>query len=197
VIEAPASASARGYLTAGLPAVYREPQRPALAIAGQRPPPPPFVVRWLGGIEEVLDPVVTLIDNLAWHLDVRLCPDDLVPALLCWLGLEAATGLEPDARRRVLRRAIALGRRRGTLAGLQELLGHAFAGLTIEVTHSGQATTGPDPRARPPAVPARVVVHWPVALTAAQEHALRRLVDYSCPAHAAWTLRIGAGGADT
>lgn len=194
MIDAPASASARGYLTATLPAVYTEGERPSLAALAHHPTPEPFVVRWLRGLEEVLDPTVTLLDNLAWHLDTRLCPDDVVRELLGWLGLEAAADLEPGARRSVLRRAMALGRRRGTLAGLRELLGHAFGGLQIEVTHSGRATQGADPRARPQAAPPQLVVRCPAPLSAGQEDALRSLIDYGCPAHVGWTLRIGGGG---
>jgi phage tail-like protein len=196
MIDAPVSASARGYLTNSLPAVFVDSERPSLAIVPHGPPPEPFVVRWLGGLEEVLDPVVTLIDNLAWHLDTRLCPDDLVRALLWWLGLEVAADLEPAVRRRMLHRAMALGRRRGTLAGLRELLGHAFGGLKIEVTHSGRATQGADPRERPAAAPPRLVVRCPVALTVEQEHALRSLIGYGCPAHVGWTLEIGGSGPD-
>jgi phage tail-like protein len=192
MIDAPASASVRGYLTSTLPAVYTEGDRTSIAFAAQ-PPPEPFVVRWLRGLEEVLDPTVTLLDNLAWHLDTRLCPDDVMRELLGWLGLEAAADLEPGARRSILRRAMALGRRRGTLAGLRELLGHAFGGLGIEVTHSGRATHGADPRARPQAPPPRLVVRCPQPLSAGQEAALRSLIDYGCPAHVDWTLRIGGG----
>jgi phage tail-like protein len=194
MIDAPASASARGYLTATLPAVYTESERSLLAALAHHPAPEPFVVRWLRGLEEVLDPTVTLLDNLAWHLDTRLCPDDVVAELLRWLGLEAATHLDPDAQRGMLRRAMALGRRRGTLAGLRELLGHAFGGLRIEVTHSGRATQGADPHARPQAPPPRLVVQCPATLTAEQEDALRSLIDYGCPAHVDWTLRTGGGG---
>ena len=197
MIDAPASASARGYHTATLPAVYTESERPSLAASvAHGPPPLPFVVRWLRGLEEVLDPTVTLLDNFAWHLDPRLTPDDVVRELLRWLGLEAATDLPPAARRSILRRAMAIGRRRGTLAGLRELLGHAFGGLGIEVSHSGRATQGADPRARPVAAPPSLVVRCPVALTAEQEAALRSLIDYGCPAHVDWTLRIGGGGPD-
>jgi phage tail-like protein len=194
MIDAPASASARGYLTATLPAVFIESERPSLgAVAGRAAPPAPFVVRWLRGLEEVLDPTVTLLDTFASYLDPLLCPDDLARELLRWLGLEAATALEPQAGRSILRRGLAIGRRRGTLAGLKELLGHAFGGLGIEVTHSGRATQGADPRARPAAPAPSVVVHCPAALNAAQEAALRALVDYACPAHVEWTLRIGGG----
>ena len=193
MIDAPPSASARGYLTRSMPAVYREHDgSPALADIGL-PSPEPFVVRWLQGLEQVLDPVVTLLDNLAWHFDPETCPDDIGRELLRWLGLEAAADLEPDARRRVLRRAMAICRKRGTLAGLGELLTLAFEDPGIEVRHTGRATWDRDPRARPPAAPEpRVSVSWPGSLPPARELALRRLVDDACPAHV--TLEIGERG---
>jgi phage tail-like protein len=191
VIDAPVSASVRRYLTASLPAVFVEDERPSLAID---PPVEPFVVRWLSGLELTLDPIVTLLDNFAWHLEAKLCPDGLVRELLCLLGLEIAADLDPAVRRSLLRRAIPLGRRRGTLAGLTELLGHAFGGRQIRVTHSGRVTQGANPWERPPAAAPAVEVHCPLALSPEDEDALRRLVDYACPANVAWTLRIGAGG---
>ena len=194
MIAAPPSASARGYLSRTLPSVYVEAERPSFAIAPGGEPPEPFVVRWLGALEEILDPAVTLIDNLAWHFDAETAPDDIVTALLCWLGLEVAADLEPDARRRVLRRAMALGRRRGTLLGLRELLGLAFAGAQIEVTQTARATHGADPGERPRAPAPRVTVRCRDALAAQQRASLRRLVDDWCPAHVGWTLEMGERG---
>lgn len=217
MIDAPASASARGYLTQTLPAVYLEPQeRPSQLMSGSfgdpaetyevpwgsglehvlaplvdEPRYEPFVVRWLSGLEQVLDPIVTLLDNLSWHFDVDLSPDDLVRELLCWLGLDVAADLAPAVRRELLRNAMAIGRRRGTLAGLRELLRIAFAELEIEVTHNGLVSEGADPGERPPAALGSVVVRCATAPTAQQRDELRRLVDFSCPAHVAWTLEIG------
>ncbi len=191
----PPTASARGYLTGTLPSVYTAAERASLAIDWRAPPTEPFVVRWMTGLEQVLDPVVALIDNLAWHFDPRLSPDDLVVEMLRWLGLGVAADLEPEARRRVLRRAIPLGRRRGTLAGMRELLAHAFPELRIEVTHSGRATRGNDPRARPDAPAPRLEVRCRAgAPTPELEVALRRLVDYACPMQVEWTLEIGERG---
>jgi phage tail-like protein len=195
VTDAPASASARDYLTGTLPAVYLEDDRPSLAPDVALPSPEPFVIRWLQGLEQVLDPAVALLDNLAWHFDPETCPDDLGRELLCWLGLEVAADLEPDARRRLLRRAMAIGRRRGTLAGLRELLELAFEDPGITVAHSGRATRDRDPAAPPPAAtPPRVTVSCAGPLAPARELALRRLVDDACPARVEWTLEIGERG---
>jgi phage tail-like protein len=194
VIDAPASASARGYLARTLPSVYTEDEGPSLGPGGGREPQEPFVVRWLSGLEQVLDPAVTLIDNLAWHVDARTAPDDVVLALLYWLGFQAATELDPGIRRSLLRRAMAYGRMRGTLAGLRELLGHAFPEIRFEVTDTAQATQGDDPDARVPAPPPQLTVRCPAPLSARAESSLRRLVEESCPVHVRWTLEIGERG---
>ena len=148
MIDAPASASARGYLTRTLPSVYTEDEGSSFGPGSGPERQEPFVVRWLSGLEQVLDPAVTLIDNLAWHADARTAPDDVVLAFVCWLGLDAAADLEPGVRRSLLRRTMAYGRARGTLAGLRELLGHAFPDIRFEVTQTAEATQGDDPHAR-------------------------------------------------
>lgn len=194
MIDAPASASERRYLTLSLPAVYVEDDQPRLTADRFAPAPEPFVVRWMGGLEQTLDPIVTLLDNFAWHLDAGLSPDDFVRALLCWLGIEVAEDLEPAICRSVLRSAMPLGRARGTLAGLERLLELVLGDVEIRLTHTGGATQGADPRERPPAPVPGLDVECPEALTREQENLLRRVLDYACPAHVGWTLRIGAGG---
>lgn len=194
MIDAPASASARGYLTRTLPSVYTEDEGPSFGPGGAGQRQEPFVVRWLSGLEQVLDPAVTLIDNLAWHADARTAPDDIILAFLCWLGLDAAADLDPDVRRSLLRRAMAYGRMRGTLAGLRELLGHAFPGIRFELTQTAQATQGDDPQERVSAPAPRLTVRCPETLSARAESSLRRLVEESCPVHVRWTLEIGERG---
>jgi len=193
MIDAPASASERRYYSQSLPAVWVEDDRPRLTADRFAPVPEPFVVRWLGGLEQTLDPIVTLLDNFAWHLDPALSPDDVVRALLCWLGIEVAEDLEPAVCRSVLREAMALGRSRGTLAGLKRLLELVLGDVEVHLTHTGGATQGADPRERPSAPAPALDVLCPEALTREQESLLRRVLDYACPAHVGWTLRIGAG----
>jgi phage tail-like protein len=149
---APASATARGYLREGLPAVYLDLDDPR---AGE-----PFAARWMTGLEEVLDPIVTLVDNLAWHLDPRLAPEPLVRMLLSWLGLIAAVDLPIDGARRVLMRAESVAARRGTLRGLREVLTLAFPDLEFELRQEARFTVGDDPAVCPDAPPAELTVSY-------------------------------------
>jgi phage tail-like protein len=138
--RAPPSASARHYLSRGLPAVYRDPEGPAAED--------PFVVRWMGGLEEVLDPTVALIDNLAWHLHAGYAPEPIVRLLLGWLGLSAVAELPIDGARRVLHHAESVARRRGTRRGLEDVLTLAFPALDFDVLQSANFTEGDDPEER-------------------------------------------------
>ncbi|HEX6390570.1 MAG TPA: phage tail protein [Solirubrobacteraceae bacterium] len=173
--EAPPSASARRYLSSTLPAVYRTDEDA-------------FVLRLLHALEEVLDPTVTLIDNLAWHIDPRMAPPDLVAALFRWFGLRLDEALPTDAQRRLLTTAMVLSRRRGTLAGLRLTLRAAFPELELEATHTGVVSTGADPRERPAAPEPRIEVRAGRPLDERQREAVERLLVDQCPVGVPWEL---------
>jgi phage tail-like protein len=178
---APPSATAREYLRRGLPAVYLDVDDPR---AGE-----PFASRWMGGLEEVLDPIVTLVDNLAWHLDPRLAPEPLVRMMLSWLGLIVAVDLPIDGARRVLMHAESVGARRGTLRGLFEVLTLAFPALEFDVRQDARFTVGDDPAACPDAPAPSLTVSYrrrdapsdASALAAADELAIAELVEMRLP----------------
>jgi hypothetical protein len=70
--HAPRSASARGYLGSSLPTMYQDND---------------FALRFIGALETLLDPIVTLLDSLAAHVDPDLAPGDILGALAAWLGI--------------------------------------------------------------------------------------------------------------
>lgn len=188
--DVPPSASARGYLRSGLPAIYREPAVPGTG--------PPFAMRWMGGLEEVLDPTVTLLDNLAWHLDPRLAPEPIVRLLLGWLGLHAAARLPIEGARRVLVEAELVARRRGTLAGLRHVLGLAFPELDFDVRQSASFTEGSDPHERRMAPAPFLAIHCTrspdpddlTPLEPARERALRDLIVARLPVAVPYLLYL-------
>lgn len=99
-----------------------------------------FVQRFTAGLDEVLAPVIATLDCLEAYLDPRLAPQDFVEWLAGWTGLPSTGGLAPDRRRALTRRAPDLLRRRGTTAGLRELLTHVLdddANVTVEETGGG------------------------------------------------------------
>ena len=80
--DAPSTVSVRRHLRNGVPDIYR---RNATAMRDQ---PPPFAMRFLHALEEVLDPIVATLDSLPAHLDADLAPEH---ALGAWRAGSAST----------------------------------------------------------------------------------------------------------
>jgi phage tail-like protein len=186
VADPPPAASARQYLRAGLPAIYRDDK---------------FTMRFVGGFELVLDPIVALLDSLHAHFDVDLAPPHVVTLIQRWLGLEVPAVLDPDPRaneqihRTLARNATALTRLRGTRTGLERLLRLAFPGLDISVEDSGTATTAAEPREAPDApAPSFTVVTGVADVPPEVQTVLRRLVQGSTPVHVQGWLKVGPDG---
>jgi phage tail-like protein len=186
---APGSASARQYLRAGLPGVYRDGD---------------FGMRFVGALELLLDPIVDTLDSLPAHLSPELAPEHLLGELASWLGLVADEGLPPAVLRGLVRGAAELTRRRGTLAGIELLLRLTFPELTLAVSDSGRVTASTGvPEAPVLTAPASLVVRSAVALTDEQRAAIARVLERERPIHvqvhleeppagSAWQSRRGA-----
>ena len=100
--ETPPVASSRAYLRDGLPALYQDGD---------------FGMRFVGALEELLDPIVAVLDALPAHFDPDLAPRDILNLLAAWLGVDLDES--QDAARTSARwcaAAAELGRRRGTRA---------------------------------------------------------------------------------
>src|SRR5437588_3522917 len=80
----PPVASARAYLREGLPAIYQDPD-------GN------FGLRFLGGLETLLDPIVGTLDVLHAYVDPDLAPRDWLELLAAWLGVQVDESW-PDER---------------------------------------------------------------------------------------------------
>ena len=100
----PPVASSRAYLRSGLPAVYQESD---------------FGMRFIGALEELLDPIVAVLDALPAHFDPDHAPRDILSLLAAWLGVDLDESQEIRHQREMVRRAADLGRKRGTVAGLE------------------------------------------------------------------------------
>jgi phage tail-like protein len=115
-------ASRRGYLRAALPAVY---QREG------------FGLRFVGGLETVLDPIVCMLDALPAHFTPDLAPEDALELVASWLGVELDGSWSEAQRRRVVRAAPELARRRGTLRGLELALRLQFPDISLRIEDAG------------------------------------------------------------
>jgi phage tail-like protein len=152
-----------------LPAIYQEPT-PFLAA---------FLVAW----DEILAPVLTVLDNVEAYLDPDLAPDDFVPWLTSWVGLDPED-LLPTKARAALRHGAAILGRRGTAAGLAAEVALAVEGSVQVVDGGGVAwsTTagGALPGEDRAAVLVRVVGDPPAE---AERRRLEALVRRIAPAH--------------
>lgn len=150
-----------------LPAVYQEDD--------------PFVVAFTEGLDEVLAPVLSVLDCLEAYVDPRVAPDDFVDWLSGWVGAGLHEDLPPALRRVAVLRAAALHRLRGTRTGLQSWL-ELMTGVPVEVHDTGGVTWSPAPGAGPPGPPPSVRVQ----VGSSQAEVLRRveeLVAAAGPAH--------------
>jgi phage tail-like protein len=185
---APATVSARRHLRNGVPDLYR---RDAYA---RRDQPPPFVMRFLHALEEVLDPIVATLDSLPAHLDVDLAPEHALAGLAAWLGVDEVETLPADQRREVVRRAGELGRLRGTRAGLELALTLFFPAVTLHVNDHGKVLVSQSVEGAPPAaVAASFDVLCEQSLPPETQMAVARCIERWKPVHATYKLRVRRG----
>ena len=118
----PPVASSRAYLRAGLPAVYQESD---------------FGMRFIGGLEELLDPIVAVLDALPAHFDPDHAPRDILSLLAAWLGVDLDESQEIRHQREMVRRAADLGRKRGTVAGVELALKLAYPDVPLRIEDQG------------------------------------------------------------
>jgi phage tail-like protein len=120
--DTPKVASSRAYLRGGLPAVYQEGD---------------FGMRFIGALEQLLDPIIAVLDALPAHFDPDHAPRDVLALVASWLGVELNEGQELSHQREMVRRAADLGRKRGTVAGMELALGLAFPNVPLRVEDQG------------------------------------------------------------
>jgi len=91
-----------------------------------------FMERFLALFESVLLPIDWLVDNFDLYLDPRSAPDEFLPWLEEWFGLDFAGTLEPVQRRELMCSAHRLFQLKGTRTALIEAI-RLVTGCTAEV----------------------------------------------------------------
>ncbi|HEY5835595.1 phage tail protein [Streptomyces sp.] len=147
-----------------------------------------FVQRFAAGLDEVLAPALSTLDNLPAYLDPGLAPADFVALLAAWLGAEPAAD---GAERSAVSGAVRAHAVRGTRAGLADEIRLAF-GVVPDITESGGALGSTTPGSP---LPGSAVPHLTVRLrvpdpTAFDTRALTALVTRSRPAHLPVTVEV-------
>ncbi|MFP5363475.1 MAG: phage tail protein [Thermoleophilia bacterium] len=185
--DAPATVSARRHLRDAMPDIYRRDS------TARRDQPPPFAMRFLQALEEVLDPVVATLDSLPAHLDVDLAPEHALAALATWLGVDEVESLPATQRREAVRRAGELGRLRGTRAGLQLALSLFFPDITVRINDHGGVVVSESLDEQPPLTGASFDVVCEQSLPPEAQMAVARCIERWKPVHARYKLRVRRG----
>lgn len=170
----PPTASARAYLRSGLPEIYQDED---------------FGMRLLSALEELLDPVVGLLDALPAHFSADLAPADVLELLTRWLGIELDESQPTGERRQIVRSGAELGRLRGTRRGLELTLSLAFPGVPFRVEEVGRVIWGAEAQSTADAPPS-FIVYCDRALPEARQAAVARLIEQVKPAHVPYKLRV-------
>lgn len=174
---APPAASTRALLRSRLPAVYQEED---------------FGMRFLEGLETLLDPIVGLLDGLPAHFSADLAPADVLELVTGWLGIELNESQPTLERREIVRHAAELGRRRGTRRGLELALALGFPGLPLRVEDTGGVVWATD-SATPEETPApSFVVFCDQPIAEERQAAVARVIEQVKPAHVSYRLRVKA-----
>jgi phage tail-like protein len=144
----------------------------------------PFCVRFTEGLDPLLAPVLSTIDNIDAYVDPWLTPPDFLDWLAGWFGLELDATWPEERQRGLVANALEVARWRGTLIGLVLLI-ELYTGAPVDIDDGGGVSASDDPAAPLPGRPgSRVVVRYTRHDTV-DEARLRRLVREAVPAHLA------------
>ncbi|WP_326948735.1 phage tail protein I [Amycolatopsis sp. NBC_01307] len=158
-----------------LPAVYQEDE---------------FAMAFTGGLDEVLAPVLSVLDCLHAYIDPMVAPADFVEWLAMWVGVDPEENWPAVRRRSVIASAVSLHSSRGTVSGLRDHL-EIVTGGRVEVEDTGGVTWSRVPTGAIPAprthLRVEVFVDRP---TSALRRSLDDVIAAAKPAHVPHTLEV-------
>lgn len=172
----PPVASSRAYLRSGLPAVYQESD---------------FGMRFIGALEELLDPIVAVLDALPAHFDPDHAPRDVLNLLAAWLGVDLDESQEIRHQREMVRRAADLGRKRGTVAGMELALKLAYPDVPLRVEDQGGVRWSLDQHPID-APPPSFVVYCDKPVVEEVQAGIARCIEQHKPVGTSYRLRVKA-----
>ena len=174
--DTPKVASSRAYLRGGLPAVYQEGD---------------FGMRFIGALEQLLDPIIAVLDALPAHFDPDHAPRDVLALVASWLGVELNEGQELSHQREMVRRAADLGRTRGTVRGLELALQLSFPDVPLRVEDQGGVRWSLDNKPIE-APPPSFVVYCDKPVSEDVQARIARCIEQHKPVGTAYRLRVKA-----
>jgi phage tail-like protein len=165
-----------------LPAVYQE---------------DPFAMRFSAGFDDVLAPILSTLDCLEAYVDPWVTPEDFLDWLAGWVGMVLDENWPLDRRRAVAARAVELFRKRGTAAGLREVV-ELFTSGSVQINETGGTACSQEPNGELPGEPnPRLSVRvWVDNGAPISESMLDALVAATKPAHVVHRVEIRTRGDD-
>lgn len=150
----------------------------------------PFAVRWTEGFDDVLAPLINIIDCVHGYVDPLLAPEEFVRWLSSWFGVLLDESWSMSAQRAVVAEAVDLFRMRGTMAGLRRHLAVVVDG-DVDITESGGTSCSVRPRPDPPTD----VEHWVRVVVRPRdpmlsEEGVTAVVRASKPVHVTHTVEV-------
>jgi phage tail-like protein len=141
-----------------------------------------FAQRFTAGLDTMIAPVVSTLDNLAAYFESRLAPEDFLMWLASWVGAELDPAWPLELRRAVVARTLELHRWRGTARGLVQRLWLSL-GVHARVEDGGGVTWSREPGTESPGASGVRVRVWPGRSAAVDRAAVVAVVASSCPVH--------------
>ncbi|HEX6356360.1 phage tail protein [Actinophytocola sp.] len=153
-----------------------------------------FAQRFTSGLDVVLAPVLSTLDNLPAYFDVRLTPEDFLSWLASWVAVELDPDWPAPLRRAAVALAVELHRWKGTSRGLVDRL-WLYLGVHARVLDGVGATWSTRPGGELPgaAVTEAVVQVWPGTAGAIDRDQVAALVAAVCPIHVTCTVEVLPG----
>ncbi len=149
-----------------------------------------FTQRFTSGLDDVLAPVLGVLDSLDAYFDPELAPLDFVEWLASWVGIELDENLPEARRRRLVAKAGELYTWAGTARGLAALV-EAYTGVIPEIEDTGAVASGRSPgSAIPGSAENRVVVRVRGTDETIDVGRLSQLVRRFIPAHVVADLEV-------
>ncbi len=143
-----------------------------------------FVQRLCDGLDEVLAPIPSALDNFSAVLDPSLAAPDFLEWLGGWVGVEIDHTWPIERRRMMVARAADVFSRRGTRSGMEDLI-ELFTGVRPEIIEGGATSASQTPLGTLPGdagAPLVVRLAMPQPAPAVLSR-LHRLVTANKPAH--------------
>ncbi len=174
--ETPPVASSRAYLRNGLPALYQDGD---------------FGMRFVGALEELLDPIVAVLDGLPYHFDPNFAPPDILNLLASWLGVDLDEMQTISQQREMVLRSAELSRRRGTVKGMELALRLHFPEVPMRVEDNGGVTWHGKP-VKDGNTGASFVVYCDKPVEENVQAGIARCIEQYKPVHSTYRLRVKA-----